>query len=155
VPDPLARLSQLAVAALRRGFERIVAGADDATLERRLGSDLAQSLLFGAMARSFRAEAAEGFRGTVGYSLTRPATGGPVSEWVIEVGSERASARRRAGGDAAATAVSVTIPLADFARIAAGEIDPAEPMLSSRATVRGELSVAARLAEMFGAPELR
>jgi hypothetical protein len=42
--------------------------------------------------------------------------------------------------------------LADFLRAAVGAADPAEAVLKNRASVKGDLGVAARLPEMFRAP---
>jgi hypothetical protein len=47
------------------------------------------------------------------------------------------------------------MPVADFLRAAVGAIDPAESVLRNRATVKGDLAVAARLPEMFRAPRPR
>jgi alkanesulfonate monooxygenase SsuD/methylene tetrahydromethanopterin reductase-like flavin-dependent oxidoreductase (luciferase family) len=131
---------------------RLVDGAADAELERRFGSALVQRLLIEAMARSFVPEAAAGFRGTLAYELTRPATGGEAGRWTIEVGPERAVVRAGEPADVTPPAVRVSFQLSDFVRIAAGKIDPAEPLLHNRASFTGDLALAARLPEMFGAP---
>jgi putative sterol carrier protein len=48
--------------------------------------------------------------------------------------------------------LTLKLRVSDFARVAAGELDPAEPLLQGRADARGDLAVATRLPEMFGAP---
>jgi putative sterol carrier protein len=44
------------------------------------------------------------------------------------------------------------MPVADFARLAAGTADPLVAFLEGRAEVEGNLDVARRLPEMFGGP---
>jgi alkanesulfonate monooxygenase SsuD/methylene tetrahydromethanopterin reductase-like flavin-dependent oxidoreductase (luciferase family) len=128
---------------------RTVRGAGDAALERWAGSAAAQRLLFLAMARMFDPEAAGGFRGAIVYELTRPATDRPAIAHTIAVADGAARAVPGATEDAA---VLLRLRLADFIRIAAGVMDAAEPLLHDRASIEGDLSVAARLPEMFGAP---
>jgi hypothetical protein len=128
---------------------RLVEGATDAQLERRFSSPVAQRALFTGMARSFAPEAAGGFQGRLVYELTRPATGGSSLCWTIEVADGQASARSGAGPDAKLT---LRVALADFMRMAAGTLDPAGALLEDRATFEGDLALAARLPEMFGAP---
>jgi alkanesulfonate monooxygenase SsuD/methylene tetrahydromethanopterin reductase-like flavin-dependent oxidoreductase (luciferase family) len=128
---------------------RVVDGADDAKLERRFGGAAAQRVMFGAMARSFEPDAADGFQGRLVWELSRPATGAPPATWTIEVSDGRATARRGAMPEPALT---VRFELADFVRIAAGAIDPASPLFEGRASFDGDFALAAKLPEMFGAP---
>jgi alkanesulfonate monooxygenase SsuD/methylene tetrahydromethanopterin reductase-like flavin-dependent oxidoreductase (luciferase family) len=128
---------------------RAVGGADDAALERRFGSRIAQRAMFSAMAAAFEPEAAGGFEGRLVYELDRPATGAPPSRWTVEVLDGRAVARP---GAASHPALTIRFPLSDFVRVAAGTIDPAVPLLRDRASFEGDFSLAARLPEMFGAP---
>jgi putative sterol carrier protein len=123
---------------------RLVAGADDAQLERRFGSRVAQRALFMSMARALDREAAEGFEGAVVYEL---ATRADTAVWTVEVADGRARVRR---GAAAAPRLTLRLRLADFMRIAAGAIDPVRPLLEGRADIEGDLVLAARLPEMFG-----
>jgi hypothetical protein len=109
-----------------------------------------QRALFAATAASFDPVAANGFEGLLVYELTRPRTGREPRRWTIEVEGGRARARP---GGAEAPTLTVTCRLADFVRIAAGTIDPATPLLHDRASVDGDLSLAASLPEMFGAPK--
>ena len=137
----------------------VVGRIGDSELERRFGASLIQRVVFSVMARSFTPQAAEGFHGMVVIELTRPATDGPPSWWTLEVTDAGARAIPGAPGSddspEVEPALRVQVPVADFMRIAAGVIDPAEPLLTGRATVRGDLGVAARMAEMFGAPRPR
>jgi hypothetical protein len=130
-------------------LRRVSAGASEAQIERRFSPAPVQSVLFGTMARGFVPEAADGFRGAVRYELARPATGATAIVWTIEVEALRASAHRGATAEAE---LIVRFRLADFIAIAAGAIDPAQPLLTDRASVAGDLGLAARLPEMFGAP---
>ncbi len=130
-------------------LERAVDGADDASIERRFGSRWIQRAMFAAMVSAFEPEAAGGFHGHLVYELRRPATGGPPVRWTIEVLDGRATARPGGREDAALT---LRFQLSDFMRIAAGTIDPAEPLLRDRASFEGDFALAARLPEMFGAP---
>jgi hypothetical protein len=133
---------------------RLVAGRDDATLERWFGLFPVQWVLFRLMAARFSCEAAEGFAGVVAYELLRPATGGGSRWWTLDVFGVAAVAAPAASGVAAAGAV-VHVPVADFVRAAAGLIDPAEPLLAGRARFEGDLGLGVRLPEMFGAPTPR
>jgi hypothetical protein len=130
----------------------LVRGADDARLERRFGSRAVQRALFAAMASGFDPVAAEGFEGRLVYELRRPATGRPPTRWTIDVVNGRAAVRPGGAIDAVMT---VRYGLADFVRVAAGTLDPAVPMLQDRASFDGDLVLAARLPEMFGAGRLR
>jgi hypothetical protein len=132
----------------------VVRHIGDGDLERRLGVPLMQRAIFAAMTRGYDPAAAQGFRGTIAFELTRPVTGGGSAAWIIEVLDGHAVARP---GAPAADGVALTLrmPMADFLRVAGGVIDPAEPLLSGRATLVGDLGLAARLAEMFGAPRPR
>lgn len=123
----------------------------DRDLERRLGTPLVQRLIFAAMSRGYQPEAAEGFRGSIAFELTRPVSGLESTWWTVEVQEDGAQARpgRPEDGGAALTA---RLPVADFLRVAGGVIDPVEPVLGGRAQISGDLGLAARLAEMFGAP---
>jgi hypothetical protein len=140
-------------AAARRGatklLARMVDGASDEQVERRFSSGVALRAIFAGMARSFEPDQAAGFRGRLVYELARPATGRPPARWTIEVLDGGATARPGASDGAA---LIVRFTLSDFVRIAAGAIDPAEPLLADRASFEGDFALAARLPEMFGAP---
>ncbi len=127
----------------------IVSDADDAQVERRFGSTVAQRAIFTGMTRSFDPDAAGGFQGSILYELSRPATQAPAISWTVEVLDGHATARP---GGATNAKLTVRFTLADFVRIAAGTIDPAVPLLEDRASFEGDFALAARLPEMFGAP---
>ena len=130
-------------------LQRLTAGASEVQIERRFSPSAVQSLLFATMARGFVPAAAGGFQGRVRYELARPATGATTLVWTIEVAALHASAHR---GATAPAELIVRFRLADFIAVAAGVIDPAEPLLSDRASFVGDFGLAARLPEMFGAP---
>jgi putative sterol carrier protein len=44
--------------------------------------------------------------------------------------------------------------LADFARVAAGELDVTRALLDGRADLDGPMALASRLGDMFGAPSV-
>jgi alkanesulfonate monooxygenase SsuD/methylene tetrahydromethanopterin reductase-like flavin-dependent oxidoreductase (luciferase family) len=137
----------------RRGatqlLARFVDGASDEQVERRFSSPIAQRALFAGMARSFAPDAVPGFEGRLVYELARPATAQPPARWTIHVHDGRAAAHQGADNSAKLT---IRFTLADFVRIAAGTIDPAEPLLANRASFEGDFALAAKLPEMFGAP---
>jgi predicted lipid carrier protein YhbT len=53
-------------------------------------------------------------------------------------------------GAGADPAVTFRLPVSDFARLVAEEVDPQELLFSGRFTVEGDLHVALRVREMFG-----
>ena len=137
---------------VRRLFAKWVDRADDAKLERRFGSSLAQWLIFKAMAQRFNPDAGAGFQGQISYELKRPATGETPLRWTIQISGRRARARR---GDSDDATVKLRVALADFIRIGAGTIDPATPVLQGSASFQGDFGIAVRLPEMFGASRPR
>jgi alkanesulfonate monooxygenase SsuD/methylene tetrahydromethanopterin reductase-like flavin-dependent oxidoreductase (luciferase family) len=128
---------------------RLVDGASDEQVEKRFSSPLALRALFAGMARSYVSDAVPEFEGRLLYELSRPETGQPPVRWTIRVHNERASAHQGADNGAQ---LKIRFTLADFVRIAAGAIDPAEPLIAGRASFDGDFALAAKLPEMFGAP---
>jgi putative sterol carrier protein len=132
---------------VRTAISSLLRGASDRRLERTIGSRAGLALLFRMMARRFVPEKARGFVGAVQYRLR--ATDGGVREWVVEIDGARARARP---GRVVYPRVTLSLALADFARLAAGELDPGRALLTGRLDVTGDLAVATRLGDMFGAP---
>ncbi len=128
---------------------RLVDGASDEQVEKRFSSPLALRALFAGMARSYVSDAVPEFEGRLLYELSRPATGQQPVRWTIRVHNDRASAHQGADNGAK---LKIRFTLSDFVRIAAGTIDPAEPLLAGRASFDGDFALAAKLPEMFGAP---
>jgi alkanesulfonate monooxygenase SsuD/methylene tetrahydromethanopterin reductase-like flavin-dependent oxidoreductase (luciferase family)/putative sterol carrier protein len=130
-----------------RAFRRLVKSSGDARLERFAGSDAALRFLFGTMASRYDPARAGGFAGELQYDLR--AGDGRVRTWTVAVAGDRAEARP---GPAHDPKLTVKVGLADFLRIAAGELDPGRALLAGQLDLAGDFSVAARLGEMFGQP---
>ena len=122
--------------------------AEDGWLERLFALPGVERAVFTALASRFDANVADGFEGRITYELERPATGGASSRWTVQIISGRAVLRP---DDAAEAAVRLRMSVGDFVRVAAGAIDPAEPILKGRAQVHGDLATVAKLPEMFRA----
>ncbi|MEV4896923.1 SCP2 sterol-binding domain-containing protein [Nonomuraea sp. NPDC055795] len=95
------------------------------------------------MARSFDPAKAGGFQGTLEFRLE------PAATWTITVRGERA---RMAQGRAADPALVLAMPAADLLRVLAGTVNPADLLMSGRLRVEGDVTLASRVAEMFGGP---
>jgi alkanesulfonate monooxygenase SsuD/methylene tetrahydromethanopterin reductase-like flavin-dependent oxidoreductase (luciferase family) len=163
----LAELGDEARRSLQRqgqgALARVVRGASDAQLERRFGGALAQRAIFTGMARQFEPKLAYGFEGDIAYELAHHETPNPArpaepaasgrrrapSRWTVRVRDGTATALPGADGPAAVT-FKLSIP--DFARLLAEEVEPQELLFSGRFDVEGDLRLAARVPEMFGAP---
>ncbi len=127
------------------GFRALVHRASDRRLEQTIGSGGGLRVLFGAMARAYVPEKANGFQGDIQYVL-QGADGGERL-WVVSVAGERASARP---GRAPAPALTVGLALADFVRLAAKDLDGGVAVMTGRMGLESDLALAARLGEMFG-----
>ena len=126
-------------------FQRFVKRSSDRRLERTIGSPRGLRLVFAQMARAYRPERADGWTGDIRYELTR--SDGTTHTWTVTCEPSAAHAR-----DSAAPQPDLTIKLsvADFLRVAAGDLDPAKALLSGRLDLEGDFAVAMRLAAMFG-----
>jgi alkanesulfonate monooxygenase SsuD/methylene tetrahydromethanopterin reductase-like flavin-dependent oxidoreductase (luciferase family)/putative sterol carrier protein len=127
-----------------QAFAAFVRRSDDRRLERTVGSELGLRVLFGGMAQRFRPDKAAGFAGDIQYELR---ANGAVRRWVVSIEGMRASARP---GRASAPKLTITTDVADFLRIAAGELDPGKALLTGKMVLEGDFTVATRLGEMFG-----
>jgi putative sterol carrier protein len=130
-----------------QAFKAFVRRATDARLERVAGSDAALGRVFAAMTRAYEPDKAHGFTGELEYDLRR--RDGRVAHWTVRVHPERATARR---GRAVAPALTLTMTVADFLRIAARDLDAGRALLTGRLDLAGDFSLAQRLGEMFGRP---
>jgi putative sterol carrier protein len=131
-------------------FGAFVRRSDDRRIERIVGSEAGLRVLFGGMARRFVPEKANGFEGEIEYALST--TAGDVKSWVVEVTGPprpRASVRPGHAGDAR---LKLSVPLADFIRMAARDLDPGKALMTGRLVLEGDFAVAAGLSEMFGEP---
>lgn len=127
------------------GLARMVRNSPDERLDRYFGRRSVQRMIFGAMARRYDPAFGGGFAGRIGYRLR--GLDGQVHHWTIEVADGRA--RAVPGGTDAAVTIVGSVP--DFARVVAGTVNQLAYMLDGRMTVEGDLKVAARLPDMFGA----
>jgi SCP-2 sterol transfer family len=144
--------SELGAAAQRgvqSGIARLVRGASDDQLERRFGSELAQRAIFTGMARQFDPKFAYGFEGDIAYELAHHGNGKPPSRWTVRV---RDGAAAAVPGIDGSPAITFKLSIPDFARLLAEEVDPQELLFSGRFDVEGDLALATRVPEMFGAP---
>jgi alkanesulfonate monooxygenase SsuD/methylene tetrahydromethanopterin reductase-like flavin-dependent oxidoreductase (luciferase family) len=144
-PDLRTRARQVGVQLLGR----VVRGASDEQLERRFGSDLAQRAVFAGMARQFDPKLAYGFEGDIAYELAHHGNARPPSRWTVRVRDGAASALPGIEG---APAITFKLSVPDFARLLAEEVEPQELLFSGRVDVEGDLRLATRVPEMFGAP---
>jgi alkyl sulfatase BDS1-like metallo-beta-lactamase superfamily hydrolase len=128
------------------GLRRVIDRIPDPRLELIFGSSAAQRSVFGMMTRQFDAAKAAGFDGTIVYDLGL--ADGTRRPWSIEVHDGLVHVRP---GDSAGAAVTISAPLADFVRVltTSGSFYPL--ILDGRMTMQGDLALADRLAEMFGA----
>jgi putative sterol carrier protein len=132
---------------VHRALRAFVTRSEDRRLERTIGSRRGLKAVFAAMASRFDVEAAAGFTGDVRYELR--GGDGRLRTWTVTCGSDRAHAIPRAQPD---PTVTVKLGLADFIRLATGDLDPGKALLSGRLDLEGDFAVASRLGEMFAAP---
>jgi tetratricopeptide (TPR) repeat protein len=135
----------------RATVARWTRGDSDEDLVRRFGGDVAQRALFTGMTRSFQSVRAFGFSGDLVFELRPPEDElDPASSdwWTIEVHGRKASARRGRSAEAVST---IHIGLADFVRVTSGELSIATAILDGRLDIDGDVLLAARIPELFGA----
>jgi putative sterol carrier protein len=99
------------------------------------------------MARAYEPDKARGFAGELQYDLTR-SDGRPVP-WTVRVDPRAAAVHP---GQAAAPALTLKMTVADFLRMAAGDLDAGKALLTGRLDLAGDFALAQRLGEMFGQP---
>jgi alkanesulfonate monooxygenase SsuD/methylene tetrahydromethanopterin reductase-like flavin-dependent oxidoreductase (luciferase family)/putative sterol carrier protein len=125
-----------------KGF---VARSSDARLEKLAGSSIGLKTIFKAMESRYVPEKATGFDGEIQYDLKYE--DGRTTTWSIALDSQRAEAKNAPSAD---PALKISSTIADFVRIAGGDLAPAKALLTGRIDINGDLVVAARLGEMFG-----
>lgn len=128
-------------------FTAFVQRSDDRRLERTIGSSRGLKTVFAGMRRAFEPEKAAGFTGDLQYDLL--GMDGAVRQWTVSIGRGTCMPRP---GPSPSPALVIKIGLADFARLAARDLDPGAALLTGRLDLEGDLSVAMRLGEMFGQP---
>jgi len=129
------------------GLRRLIGSASDARLEQIFGTSQAQRAVFAIMTRQFDPARAAGFEGAIAYDLGL--ADGTRRCWLIEVGGGQA--RVRQAGDAAGAALTIRVPLADFVRVLTTAGSFYALILDGRMTMDGDLELANRVPEMFGA----
>ncbi|HEY2638003.1 MAG TPA: SCP2 sterol-binding domain-containing protein [Solirubrobacteraceae bacterium] len=141
------RLSERLRKLVERAFAAWVRRIGDEWLDRVIGSPPVMRFMFAEMARRFEPDKGEGFAGDIVYELRR--TDGRVVAWTVTVAGARATARP---GRAAEPQLRVLLGVADFARLAAQQLEPGAALLAGRLDVHGDFAQAARLGAMFGQP---
>jgi alkanesulfonate monooxygenase SsuD/methylene tetrahydromethanopterin reductase-like flavin-dependent oxidoreductase (luciferase family) len=129
------------------GLRRLLARTPDDRLEQIFGSSQAQRAVFAMMTRHFDPARAAGFDGAIVYDLGL--ADGTRRCWAIEVHDGQARVRR--DGDAVDAALTIRVPLTDFVRVLTTADSFYPLILDGRMTMDGDLALANRLAEMFGA----
>jgi alkyl sulfatase BDS1-like metallo-beta-lactamase superfamily hydrolase len=131
---------------LQAGTQRLAASASDARIEKLLGGTTAQRALFALLASRFDPARAAGVDGTIVFDLG--VSDGTRRCWAIDV--SRGRARARPGG-ARQAALTIRLALADFIRVNAGASSFYELIAADRVLIEGDLALAGRLSEIFGA----
>ncbi len=127
-------------------FAAYVRGRSDRQLERTIGSKAGLRTIFKGMERAFEPERANGFVGDIQYVLTA-GSGNGDRRWIVSIAADRATAR---AGSALDPTVTLKMSVPTFARIVAGEANPAKEMIEGNFEVTSSFDVAVRLGEMFG-----
>jgi putative sterol carrier protein len=130
-------------------LSRFVRSAGDRRLERTLGSRFGLWLLFVLLARRLDPARAAGFAGVVQIDLRT--IGGTTRAYTFAISDGRARAFRGPAND---PRVTVRAGLADFLRMATGQLNPGKALLTGRLDFRGDFRAATKIAGMFGAPSL-
>jgi alkanesulfonate monooxygenase SsuD/methylene tetrahydromethanopterin reductase-like flavin-dependent oxidoreductase (luciferase family) len=123
-------------------FARVVRSRNDTQLERLMSFPALQWMIFKGMERAL-AGRANGFRGTVEYRLRG---GRGEAHWHLRVESAGIEARPGAAPDPVLV-FRTTLPV--FARMAAGELNPARAILERKLEVQGEVKALAKFSAMF------
>ncbi|HEV3233430.1 MAG TPA: AAA family ATPase [Candidatus Dormibacteraeota bacterium] len=126
---------------------RVIRDASDDDLQRRFGSPMAQRAMFAGLTRSFQPRAAFGYEGQILLELKNPSAAGSSDWWAIAIEGDRASARRGWTPDAA---LVLHMTVATFVRMIAGG-NSMEMWFDGLITLEGDITLAPRMEEMFGA----
>ncbi len=103
-----------------------------------------QWLIFKGMEKALGKGRTNGFQGTVEYRLRGAKT---ESCWNLRIDGAGAQAHR---GQAANPVLVFRTTLPVFARLAAGELNPAHAILERKLEVEGDLKTLAKFSAMFG-----
>ncbi len=125
-----------------------IAHTNDRVLELTLGSRLAIRVIFAVTSRHFVPSAAEGFEGSISYELRRY-NGAVIEGWALRI---TAAAAKPSRGFPTDPAVTLKLTVGDFVRFSLGAVSPVTLLTEERLKLDGDLTVAAKLAPMFGRP---
>ncbi|MGO9901158.1 MAG: SCP2 sterol-binding domain-containing protein [Solirubrobacteraceae bacterium] len=125
-----------------------IAHLNERVIELTLGSRLAIRVIFAIMSRQFVPSAAEGFEGSIRYELRRH-NGAIIEGWTLRI---TASVAKASFGFPTNPAVTLKLTVGDFVRFSLGTVSPVTLLTEERLKLDGDLTVAAKLAPMFGRP---
>ena len=125
-----------------------IAHLNDRVLELTAGSRLAVRVILGVMSRQFVPSAAEGFEGSICYELRRH-NGAVIEGWGLRITASTATA---SFGFPTDPAVTLKLTVGDFVRFSLGAVSAVTLLTEERLKLDGDLTVAAKLAPMFGRP---
>lgn len=131
---------------VQTGVRQVVGRTSDRGLERAFGSRRAQRAVFARMAGRFDPAKAGGLDGVIRYDLGM--SDGTRRSWDIEVRDGMARVREAGGGSAALT---IGVPLIDFIKVSTTGGSFLPLVSAGTMTLEGDLGLAGRMAEMFGA----
>jgi alkanesulfonate monooxygenase SsuD/methylene tetrahydromethanopterin reductase-like flavin-dependent oxidoreductase (luciferase family)/putative sterol carrier protein len=123
-------------------FTRVVRGRDDEQLQRLMRFPAIQWMIFKGMEKALEGRT-NGFQGTVEYRLR-----GGRSEacWTLRIDATHAEARP-GKAENPLLVFRTTLPL--FARMAAGQMNPAHAILERKLEVEGDVKALARFSALF------
>jgi putative sterol carrier protein len=124
-------------------------GKSDEQLDRIVGNRFVLGMIFKGMAGSFDPTKAQGLEtGSIQYELKGARQ---THRWAVRIAGPHATAAR---GFAHDPVVTLRMPVATFGGIVSSEVDALSAFFGGAIAVEGDLGVAARLGEMFGARSL-
>ncbi len=110
-----------------------------------MGSRVGLRVLFAVLTTVLAREAEEDLTAVLAYELRT--SSGRTRWWTVEVAQGRARARP---GRPGAPGLTARLSVADLARIAAGELDPGDALLTGRLDLVGDFALARRLGALLG-----
>ncbi len=126
-------------------FRAFVHRSDDRRLERTVGSRLGLRVLFTVLRSGLSPARTEGFVGELCCELRTD--GGALRVWTVDIGAEQTVVRRGRGDDPRLT---VKLSVADFVRIAGGDLEAGRALLTGRLDLEGDFSAATELGALLG-----
>ncbi|MGH3441856.1 MAG: LLM class flavin-dependent oxidoreductase [Nitriliruptorales bacterium] len=130
--------------ARQRVLHSLVSRATDDQLERYGSKPAALRALFGSMGRMIEPEALGDTEATIRYEL---AANGTTYVWTVRVADGRAGTRPGGGEDADTV---LRLRLADFLRIAAGELTTGQAVMDDRIDIEGDLGKLSKVNQAMG-----